>query len=407
MSKEYLIIDNGSYNIKAGFRGNLNPLKCNNALCKTKDGNIYTGDELLSQPNKYSGVLFKRPFDQGNLVSWETEKPLWDYAINLLSTEKEIDFSLTHLTLTEPPFQLPQLSLNTDQIVFEEYNFTEYYRCVPEALVPWSDKMNDKMKDFVLVIDVGFDSTWIVPVMYQNIYWKGIQRLPIGGLLLNNLLREVISFRHYDMTEEPVLVNTLKEKTCFVAEDFNKYLLKKKKHGCEFVLPDFKTTATGYVRDKKYDSNRFSDVQSLLLTDERFSVPESFFHPEVIFDNSSNTSRPVQSEHFKNIVDLAVDSIKACPEMAQPLLAANISLVGGSSQLQGFLERLAKGLREQLPQEWVLNITKSQYPADEVSWYGGAQFAQENVVNEVSVSRKEYFEHGSNWCQRRFGPKSL
>ena len=43
---------------------------------------------------------------------------------------KVIDPDDIHLILTEQPYQLPQLSTNTDQIIFEEYGFNKYYRCI-------------------------------------------------------------------------------------------------------------------------------------------------------------------------------------------------------------------------------------------------------------------------------------
>ncbi|KAG2736933.1 hypothetical protein G9P44_001023 [Scheffersomyces stipitis] len=412
MSKQHLVIDNGAYNIKAGFNtgedSDVRPTKVQNALTKTKDGAIHVGNQYQAQTNNYSGIVFRRAYDQGNLTSWETEKPVWDYTFDELSPKKIFDPSITHLTLIESPFQLPQLSTNTDQIVFEEYGFNEYYRCTPASLVPWVDFGNKSNNDFMLVIDSGFTATWIVPVIYKSVHWEGVRKLPVAGKVLNGLLRELISYRHYDITDEPILINTIKEETCFIAQDFYKALNSRQKLQCEFVLPDFKTTTTGYVRKPKDTIS--PDAQLLRLMDERFSVPEAYYHPEIMFDNNDTTagSTLVQNTPLKNLTDLVVESIMACPEVARPLLSANISLVGGSTSLPNFKSRLLSELTKELPSDWLVKVVEAKgVERDEVSWRGGINLTNDDVISDITISKKEYFEHGSNWCQKQFGFKNV
>ncbi|KAG7195009.1 Actin- protein 6 [Scheffersomyces spartinae] len=399
----FLVIDNGSYNIKAGID---NVQKVQNCISRARDGTVYIGNDYLPVPNAYSGLITKRPIDQGHLTSWEIEKPIWDYTLEKI--DRRLDPLQLSLLLTEQPYQLPQLSMNTDQIVFEEYGFQEYYRCIPAALVPWAQSASISTEegyvdDFELVIDSGFQATWIVPMIYQNVYWNGIKKLPIGGNLLNGLLRETISFRHYDMTEEPILINTIKENALFMAKDFNKAL--KEKVTCDFVLPDFKTTTTGYV--KKPNEKLPNDTQVLRLSDERFVIPETFYHPERIFDNSTAYSKlsTIQEANLKNITDLVIDSIMECPEVSRPLLSANISLVGGNINIPNFKHRLVDELKKELPSEYSVNVKQRSYKPEDVAWNGGVSLSQADVMDNLKVTKKEYFEHGANWCQKQFGFK--
>ncbi|GBL50075.1 hypothetical_protein [Candidozyma auris] len=404
MTKQHVVLDNGSYEIKAGFNTSDSPLVIQNALAKARDGVIYVGNDYLSHTNLYSGINFRRPHDSGHLTSWEVEKTLWDYTFDQLSPQKELDLSNIHLTLTETPFQLPQLSMNTDLIVFEEYGFGEYYRCIPQSLIPWNG--GDKPLDFTIVVDCGFSSTWVVPVLYQVPYWKGIKKLPIGGRHLNGLLRETTSFRHYDITDEPILLNTLKEKTMFVADNFGAALNKKLKYKCEFVLPDFKTTFTGYVKSE--DQSPSADAQTLKLFDERFTIPESYFHPEIMLDNNSLSNSPmIQNANFKSLTDLVVESIYSCPEAARPLLSANINIVGGSSYIPNLPERLIAELKKELPVNWEVRSLPQNRKLNEVAWYGGASLVNDNLFEEISISKQDYFEHGANWCQKQFGFKNF
>lgn len=400
MSKQRLIVDNGSYHIKAGFLTQETPLVVNNALAKARDGVVYVGNDYVPHTSLYSGINFKRPHDQGHLTSWETEKAIWDYTFDKLSPKKELDPQDVQLTLTETPFQLPQLSMNTDLIVFEEYNFGEYYRCVAPQLVPWT--RGAEPADFVLVVDFGFSATHVVPVLYQRAYWKGIKKLPIGGRHLNSLLKEMVSYRHYDISDEPLLINTVKEKTMYVAQDFEAALKKKQDARCEFVLPDFKNTVTGYVRTKQ--SKLPDDAQIIQLYDERFTVPELYFHPEIMLDNNSlSTNSVIQNAYFKNITDLVVESIMACPEVTRPVLLANIMFVGGSANLPNLKERLLSELEKEFPVNWVVKETLQPFDLDTAAWHGGKTLVEQDIMKEIAISKQDYYEHGANWCQKQFG----
>lgn len=411
MSGQNLVIDNGSYNLKAGF-ADQGLHKIYNAITRTKDGAVYIGNDFVPHTNMYSGINFKRPFENGHLTLWETEKPIWDSTFDTVSPHSVLDASNTNLILTETPYQLPQLSLNTDQIVFEEYGFSQYYRCTPALLLPWllfKEQPSNALNDYTLVIDAGYNATWIIPMIYQSVYWEGMRKLPIAGKVLTGLLRETISFRHYDVLEEPLLVNTIKELTTFIAPTlFRSTLANREKHACEFVLPDFKTTTTGFVRTAETPVT--PDTQLLRLTDERFVVPEALFQPDIVFDSNTSTasSSVVQAASLKNLPDLVLESIMACPEAVRPLMLANIVIAGGTSQIPNFAQRLELELTKEMPLDWVVRVrqTNEPIPRDEMAWHGGAALAQTDVISNISVSKSEYFEHGANWCQKQFGFKN-
>lgn len=399
-----LVVDNGSDTIKAGFALQAEPLVVHNVLAKARDGIIYVGNQYTAHANLYSGINFRRPHEQGNLSSWETEKPVWDYTFDMLLPNKQLDPAETHLTLTETPFQLPQLSMNTDLIVFEEYGFAQYHRCVPPLLVPWTS--DGAPPDFALVIDCGHSATHIVPVLYQRVYWRGVRKLPFGGQHLSGLLKEMVSFRHYDVSDEPVLINTVKEQTMYVAPDFAAELRRKLDARCEFVLPDFKTTVTGYV--KKPDQVLPPDAQSIQLYDERFTIPEAFFRPEIVFDNNSYSKNNIlQSASYKSITDLVADSIMACPEVVRPTLLANISIVGGTAQLPGFKDRLIHELEKELPVNWIVRVVEQKFDLGHAAWHGGCRLATEDIMKDITITKQEFFEHGANWCQKQFGFKNF
>jgi actin-related protein 6 len=102
----------------------------------------------------------------------------------------------------------------------------------------------------------------------------------VGGKFLTNYLKEVISYRQYNMMDETHLINNVKESCCFVSQDFSADLEKIKfKKGAElkYVLPDYSNSKEGYVL--KEGQTLKEDQQVLVLGNERFAIPEILFTP--------------------------------------------------------------------------------------------------------------------------------
>lgn len=76
------------------------------------------------------------------LVSWDAEKMIWDHifsssamdvgAIQCERSNLQIKPPETSLLVTEPYFNLPNIAETYDQMVFEEWEFSSYYRCTRE-----------------------------------------------------------------------------------------------------------------------------------------------------------------------------------------------------------------------------------------------------------------------------------
>ena len=106
-----------------------------------------------------------------------------------------------------------------------------------------------------LVIESGFSFTHIVPVYKGVPFASSIRRVNIGGKVLTNLLKEVISYRQWNMMDENLLISEAKEALCYVSSNFQQDMTlirkdsKRNKIYREFVLPDFVNTEKGYARN--------------------------------------------------------------------------------------------------------------------------------------------------------------
>lgn len=124
---------------------------------------------------------------------------------------------------------LPNISPTYDQIVFEEYGFHSYTRMSAPQMAMYNDipklfrqklASGRKRIDCGLIVDSGYSFTHIVPFWKGKPILVGIRRINVGGKLLTNHLKEIISFRYWNMMDETYLVNEVKEACCYVSNKF-------------------------------------------------------------------------------------------------------------------------------------------------------------------------------------------
>jgi len=134
-----LVLDNGADTIKAGFvTGDKTdgPRVVPNCLARDRHRKTYVGSEL-EKCRDFGELAFRRPVEKGFVVSWEAQKEIWDREFFDDKAPQRCDPSETRLVLAEQPNGLPALQTHCDQMVFEEFGFSSYYRGIGAlALAP-------------------------------------------------------------------------------------------------------------------------------------------------------------------------------------------------------------------------------------------------------------------------------
>ncbi|SCU85987.1 LANO_0C06282g1_1 [Lachancea nothofagi CBS 11611] len=418
MEESPIVIDNGSYEVKFGPSTNEKPFRALNSIARDKYGNFHLSNQVRSIKD-ISSVSFTRPHELGQLLSWELETQVWDYC--LYNPDAFDGWSLDstkgkHLVASETCMTIPELSKNMDQVVFEECEFSTMFKAPVPVFVPFSvndktthmlqakgDNANEReetakdtettqeYKSFELVIDSGFNCTWIVPIIKGIPYYKAVKKLDIGGRFLNGFLRETLSFRHYNVMDETILVNSIKENCLLMSPNsyFDSFQ-SRLKTAKEYVLPDFNTSFQGYLR--KPGQQLPEDSQTIVLQDELFSVPETFFHPEIA------------SLLSPGIVETILESISMLPEAFRPLMVGNIVVTGGNFNIPNFAGRLATELQRQCPTDWSCRVFVPRSDASTFGWHCMKDFSSTQSYRDSRVTREEYYEHGVEWCTaKRFG----
>ncbi|KAI9797292.1 MAG: Actin- protein 6, partial [Piccolia ochrophora] len=230
-----LVVDNGAHTIKAGFATDaadpdVDCRQIPNCLARSRDKRVWIGAQL-EHCKDFGEMSFRRPVEKGYLVNWEAEKEIWDESFFSQKAVLKCDPHETNLILTEAPNALPALQSNTDQMIFEEFEFASYYRCTGPTLNSYNDiqaiyhasyppDSPSHQTEAILVVDSGYSHTTINPLLNNRPIHAAVRRLDIGGKFLTNYLKELVSMRHYDMMDETHLMNQVKEAVCYVSSDF-------------------------------------------------------------------------------------------------------------------------------------------------------------------------------------------
>ncbi|KAF2724978.1 actin-related protein, ARP6 class [Polychaeton citri CBS 116435] len=429
LAQHTLIFDNGAHGIKAGFShidakpdAERDCYVIPNCIARSqRDKLTYVGSELDDCAD-FGELAFRRPVEKGFVVNWEGEKAIWAQYKGFANVPRQCEPRATNLILAEALNSPAALQRNADEMVFEEFEFANYYRSsaptlnayAPSPFQPGSVQQTGSPLACVLVVDAAHSYTTITPLIQGRAIQSAVRRLEIGGKTMTNHMKSIISMRHLEMQKEDWLAEQIKEECCFVSASFDSDLERTWKGGLmdprpvdpsiavDYIMPDYERIKRGFSRphDVSFDAARarFSidgpRDDFLTLANERFTVPELLFTPSDI---------GMQQE---GIAGSILQSVRSLPEALQQPFLANIEVVGGTSQIIGFMERLESDLRRSLSEDTILRVARATNPVKN-AWLGGASLAaNEAAVKRVMVSRQEYFEEGILWVQRKFAGKT-
>lgn len=343
-----------------------------------------------------SGLFYLLPFQKGYLVNWDTERQIWDYVFgeDILGI-KPPD---VNLIFTEPLFNFDSIQDTLDEILFEEYKFKSVLRLPAPLLSFCNYEHHENHISCGVVVDSGYSFTHVVPVYRGRIVMEGVLRIDVGGKMLTNHLKEIVSYRQLHVLDETYVMNQVKEDTCYVSPNFNFEMEISHRKGlnsvrCEYVLPNFSNRKRGYIKDDivKPSLEQHADEQSLILSNERISIPELLFCP-------SNVGIKQMG-----IAEAIVHSICSTPSEMHHHLYSNIILTGGNFLFPGFKSRVQSDVRKLSPDLYGVDVFLSDDPVS-YAWKGGALLTNGHLRPKhiIPVTLSEYKEYGHTITNKRF-----
>jgi len=397
----------------------------------------------------YVGLQYRRSHDRGMVVNWEVENEVMQRCFHrstLDPTGQTITSAaavpaLLHecnLLLTMPIATPSRIVKDVDENIVEKWGFNGFRRITTAAMARKGIEAEAMIKTAnsattssasatsasssipsvagtavspspppsspcALVIDSGFSFSHVTPVYDGRPIKSATKRIQVGGKLLTNYLKEITSYRQWNMMDETYIMNDVKEQCCYVSTDFERELNAAKRSRKvaqrlrrEYVLPNGSTVLHGYVRDASNTASAAaslpSDDQVLVLGNERFTVPEVLFHPSDVGLNQCG------------LVECIVHCVESLPVWMQPLMYENILLIGGNMKLHYMKQRIERELRMRIPEEYNIQVTMGEDPII-TAWMGGSALcshSQEYEREMQFVTRKEYEERGSHALTRKW-----
>lgn len=420
---DVIILDNGAGRIKYGMAsGNASEPKGSmmNSLAKiNKQMSLLVGDQVEEVHNG-SLLHYTRPFERGYLTNMAVEVEVWDRLFSKvmkLSYDGDHKFGDKRLVVTDAPFAPIPLQNDMNELAFEYYGFDQYLR----RPAPWFSAYEHeqevvhgfretKYPSCCTVVDSGFSFTHIMPFIEGKCVKSAVKRVNVGGKLLTNYLKELVSYRQWNMMDEFKLMDQVKEELCYVSSNFTGDLkeasaekeriragrdpMKDYRGGNlrkNFTLPDFSEVMRGYVKED--DAEVEAGEQILGLDTERFSVPEVLFHPSDVGMAQAG------------IAEATWQSLQEMNQVEMGLASSNLVLTGGNMSLPQIQARYNQEVRRHIPDIFEADTYCPENPID-YAWKGAARFVNDQTargtLNEHMISRADYLERGHDYVNEKF-----
>lgn len=387
------LLDNGAFYAKVGMSDWNEPKVVPNCITKAKSERRrpFIGNQI-DECRDVSGLFYILCFQRGYLVNWDIQKTVWDYMFSG-ECSGPVNFAETPLLITEPLFNFQSIQEAMLEILYEEYDCDAVCKTTAVDMAAFNYTHGENLTGkplCCLVVDIGYSFTHVVPFIKGVKVKEAIRRIDVGGKLLTNHLKEIISYRQLNVMDESYVINQVKEDSCFVSQDFNADMrIARKRHPDntiirEYVLPDYTQIRRGYLRTLEPSSKSAAngdELQTLRINNERFVIPEVLFHPSDI---------GIQQ---MGVAEAILDAINNCPEETRPHLFSNIVICGGSAAFEGMQLRIQKDVRALAPDELAVRVTLPENPMT-YAWYGGQQYSQSLSFLKSCMSRSQYEEGG-------------
>jgi actin len=360
MTEQAVIIDNGSGFIKAGFAGDdtprvVFPSVVGKRINPVSAGqNTYVGDEAQSM---YRTLTISHPLENGNVTNWDDMEKIWSHTFH---DELRIDPAAQPVMLIDSALNVKANREKMVQIMFERFKVPALYVATAPVL-----SLSETGRSTGMVLDCGYGFGQIVPIYEGQVLSNAISRLELTGSDLTNYLMKLLMERGYSFTTlaEKEIVRDIKEKLCYVATDFDHFMMISKE-------------------DNRYEKvYELPDGNIMTVNDERFRCPEILFQPSL---NGLKSEGIHVATHR---------SIMKCDIGVRKELYSHIVLAGGNTLFEGIGERLEREIKSLAPYNTTVKVKTS--PGRKYSaWSGGSSLASSDDFEERWVTKEEYAENG-------------
>ena len=367
-SKPHIIIDNGTGYCKAGLSGEEGPRAVFPACVgypKYASGMV-GGDKkeffVVADAEAKRGVLkLNYPIEHGVINNWDDMEKIWGH---VFTNELRVDPVEHNVMLTEAPMNPKENREKMAQIMFETFNVPGLYIAIQAVLSLYSAG-----KFTGIVTDSGDGVTHFVPIFDGYSLPHAVIRLDLAGRDLTEFMMKLLTETgtRFSTTAEKEICKAIKEKSCYVALDFEEEL--KSVEPFDYELPD---------------------GTHVVVKDQRIRCPEALFKPAMVGKEGSG------------IGQTCYDSIQRCDIDVRKDLYNCVVLSGGTSMYNGLPERLTKEIKALAPESMKEEVKVIASPERKFAvWIGGSILSSISTFESMWITKNEYEESGATIVHRK------
>lgn len=195
-----IIIDNGSYECRAGYAAFAQPSLVFKNLAYRQKGRVnesvdttYVGREIENLETVRSQL--KTPFDKSLVTQFDVQEMVCDHIFSKLcvSSEEKVDHTIF---MSEPIANPNHCRKYMSELMFECYNVPSlsYFT---DAMAQWQSSVNkNKDSNCGILITIGYQTIHVSPVIGGRIDLENVKRVSLGGYHLDYFMQRLLQLKY-------------------------------------------------------------------------------------------------------------------------------------------------------------------------------------------------------------------
>ena len=367
---ENVVIDNGSFYIKAGISEEEGPRAVFPSCVGYPKYLTNKGDKkefFVGNISEYNNINYNYPIINGVVDNWDDQEKIWGH---IFTNELRVAPEEHNILISEVPMNPKENREKTAQIMFETFNVPGLYIANQAVLSLYSTGIYTGVS-----ADLGGGMSHFVPVFDGYALQHATISLDLGGKdLTEYMLRFLKGYNDLlpkNEAKRKKIVEDIKDKSCYVALDFEKELNSVERFDYQlYYLPDYSNYV--YVRN------------------QRIECPEILFKPIIASKEGIGIAQACYNSIIRTDLELRKNFYN------------HIVLSGGTSMFKGLPERFTKEIKYLAPESMKdeVNVIASPYRNFAV-WIGGSNLSSLAIFESMIITKTEYEECGATIVHRK------